>query len=391
MAASVPAAQQELAHQQRQLEQASTRFAKPSSPPPPPAEPRKQSGASSSTHSAESPTYISPSGDANKDEDLAHIVSSMREQKREKRSLFGRFGSKRKAHKDKDAPRGADEGLPMRFTSGSKWCFAAEPAARQRTSESSEVEAGADSPPPQQQQQQQQQHQSQHLQQQQQQQQLQPQQQQQQQPQQHLQLHSAKKQPFFRKASLKKESRGVSLHENYGSEYAERPPPMLISIDTSTFLDKTTLTSPKSPQRWSTANAPDSEAAVAALAAVTTTAAAANDRCSWTAPESWAVQSPEPLPADCASIKDTSLTSKRAPQTLSGNSSAAKATNIDRNKNSFIRISRRDGTFATISCNIHLTCREVCNLLGKKFFISDLTRWNLFVIRNGQERLINFL
>ncbi|CAG8445716.1 14591_t:CDS:10 [Ambispora leptoticha] len=53
-----------------------------------------------------------------------------------------------------------------------------------------------------------------------------------------------------------------------------------------------------------------------------------------------------------------------------------------------IRIFRPDATFGTVNCSLNTTTAELCQILGKKFFIQDISKYNLYVKRNNMERVL---
>ncbi|CAG8441865.1 2515_t:CDS:2 [Ambispora gerdemannii] len=53
-----------------------------------------------------------------------------------------------------------------------------------------------------------------------------------------------------------------------------------------------------------------------------------------------------------------------------------------------IRIFRPDATFGTVSCGLNTTTAELCQMLGRKFFIQDISKYNLYVKRNNLERVL---
>lgn len=57
---------------------------------------------------------------------------------------------------------------------------------------------------------------------------------------------------------------------------------------------------------------------------------------------------------------------------------------------SCIRVFRREGTFATVSCAINVTTEELCKILAKKFFISlkESAQYKLYLIKLGVETVI---
>jgi len=44
-----------------------------------------------------------------------------------------------------------------------------------------------------------------------------------------------------------------------------------------------------------------------------------------------------------------------------------------------VRVSRRDGTFATITCHFDTTAGELCMILGKKFFVKRDDSYQLYL------------
>ncbi|CAH1762121.1 15066_t:CDS:10, partial [Entrophospora sp. SA101] len=53
-----------------------------------------------------------------------------------------------------------------------------------------------------------------------------------------------------------------------------------------------------------------------------------------------------------------------------------------------IRIFRPDSTFGTVNCSLNTTTAELCQMLGKKFFVQDISKYNLFVKRHYLERVL---
>ncbi|CAG8480701.1 9919_t:CDS:2 [Scutellospora calospora] len=53
-----------------------------------------------------------------------------------------------------------------------------------------------------------------------------------------------------------------------------------------------------------------------------------------------------------------------------------------------IRIFRPDATFGTVNCGLKTTTSELCQMLGKKFFIQDISKYNLYVMRHNLERVL---
>ncbi|CAG8627468.1 7296_t:CDS:2, partial [Cetraspora pellucida] len=89
----------------------------------------------------------------------------------------------------------------------------------------------------------------------------------------------------------------------------------------------------------------------------------------WTAPESWAVNLPyaHEIPIDDnLNVEDRD----------------------DWKKLFCIRIFRPDATFGTVNCGLNTTTSELCQILGKKFFIQDISKYNLYVMRHNLERIL---
>ncbi|CAG8543027.1 9497_t:CDS:10, partial [Racocetra fulgida] len=90
----------------------------------------------------------------------------------------------------------------------------------------------------------------------------------------------------------------------------------------------------------------------------------------WTAPESWAVNLPyaHEIPIE----KDIHVNLNVEDRD-------------DSNKLFCIRIFRPDATFGTVSCGLNTTTSELCQILGKKFFVRDISKYNLYVMRHSLE------
>ncbi|CAG8562928.1 1269_t:CDS:10 [Gigaspora margarita] len=90
----------------------------------------------------------------------------------------------------------------------------------------------------------------------------------------------------------------------------------------------------------------------------------------WTAPESWAVNlHPNheiPIEKDEKDEKDVR----------------------DSLRLFCIRIFRPDATFGTVNCGLNTTTSELCQILGKKFFIQDISKYNIYVMRHNLERVL---
>ncbi|CAG8472117.1 27119_t:CDS:10 [Racocetra persica] len=93
----------------------------------------------------------------------------------------------------------------------------------------------------------------------------------------------------------------------------------------------------------------------------------------WTAPESWAVNLPyvHEIPIE----KDIHVNINVEDRD-------------DSNKLFCIRIFRPDATFGTVSCGLNTTTSELCQILGKKFFVRDISKYNLYVMRHNLERVL---
>ncbi|CAG8619504.1 9211_t:CDS:10, partial [Funneliformis caledonium] len=97
----------------------------------------------------------------------------------------------------------------------------------------------------------------------------------------------------------------------------------------------------------------------------------------WSPPESWAVRKPQPndqqfFPEDDSLVDDNN----NEP--------------LDSSKKLYcIRIFRPDATFGTVSCYLSTTTAELCHMLGKKFFIQDISKYNLYVKRHNLERMLS--
>ncbi|KAI8822208.1 uncharacterized protein EV422DRAFT_566644 [Fimicolochytrium jonesii] len=53
-----------------------------------------------------------------------------------------------------------------------------------------------------------------------------------------------------------------------------------------------------------------------------------------------------------------------------------------------LRLFRRDGTFATVSCRESTTAGELLMIMAKKSLISDFSKFNIHIARNGTERVL---
>ncbi|CAG8525958.1 3888_t:CDS:10 [Paraglomus occultum] len=94
----------------------------------------------------------------------------------------------------------------------------------------------------------------------------------------------------------------------------------------------------------------------------------------WSPPESWAVRKPSVETVTLVDDEDTR---------------EADSDNWYYGKRLFcIRIFRPDATFGTVSCGLNTTTSELCHILGKKFFIADITKYNLYVKRHDLERVL---
>ncbi|PKK77171.1 PP2C-domain-containing protein [Rhizophagus irregularis] len=91
----------------------------------------------------------------------------------------------------------------------------------------------------------------------------------------------------------------------------------------------------------------------------------------WSPPESWAVRKPQQLFLDNNIMDDTNNENL----------------NSD-NKMYCIRIFRPDATFGTVNCFLNTPTAELCHMLGKKFFIQDISKYNLYVKRHNLERVL---
>ncbi|ORY02700.1 hypothetical protein K493DRAFT_207938 [Basidiobolus meristosporus CBS 931.73] len=54
-----------------------------------------------------------------------------------------------------------------------------------------------------------------------------------------------------------------------------------------------------------------------------------------------------------------------------------------------IRIFREDSTFGTVTVPAHITTAELCEILGRKFFLPDPSKYNLYVHRHGLARIMS--
>ncbi|RIA93841.1 hypothetical protein C1645_690376 [Glomus cerebriforme] len=85
----------------------------------------------------------------------------------------------------------------------------------------------------------------------------------------------------------------------------------------------------------------------------------------WSPPESWAVRKPQQLYLENVIMDDAN------------------------NEKYCIRIFRPDATFGTVNCYLNTTTAELCHMLGKKFFIPDISKYNLYVKRHNLERVLS--
>ncbi|KAJ9077683.1 cysteinyl-tRNA synthetase [Entomophthora muscae] len=53
-----------------------------------------------------------------------------------------------------------------------------------------------------------------------------------------------------------------------------------------------------------------------------------------------------------------------------------------------LRIFRPDSSFSTISCPLRIKAFELCSLLGRKFFLSDVSQYSLYLQRQNVERVL---
>ncbi|CAG8449863.1 13101_t:CDS:10 [Dentiscutata heterogama] len=89
----------------------------------------------------------------------------------------------------------------------------------------------------------------------------------------------------------------------------------------------------------------------------------------WTAPDSWAVNHETPVEKDARDSLNVE--------------------DKDDWKRLFcIRIFRPDATFGTVNCGLNTTTSELLQILGKKFFIQDISKYNLYVMRHNLERVL---
>ncbi|KAL1916327.1 uncharacterized protein VTP21DRAFT_5944 [Calcarisporiella thermophila] len=101
----------------------------------------------------------------------------------------------------------------------------------------------------------------------------------------------------------------------------------------------------------------------------------------WSPPESWGVQLPTP--------PNILLGVQEEEEEDDVNLAEGRDWNYDiNNKNYCIRIFRSDGTFATVSCSLNTTTAELCQMLARKFFVNDISKYSLYVRRHSLERAL---
>ncbi|CAG8610705.1 1519_t:CDS:10, partial [Funneliformis mosseae] len=97
----------------------------------------------------------------------------------------------------------------------------------------------------------------------------------------------------------------------------------------------------------------------------------------WSPPESWAVRKPQPNDQQFFPENDSLVDDNNNEP-------------LDSSKKLYcIRIFRPDATFGTVSCYLSTTTAELCHMLGKKFFIQDISKYNLYVKRHNLERMLS--
>ncbi|KAK9767891.1 cysteinyl-tRNA synthetase [Basidiobolus ranarum] len=108
----------------------------------------------------------------------------------------------------------------------------------------------------------------------------------------------------------------------------------------------------------------------------------------WIPPESWAVV----LPSSSQQITDDEEEDYQEVQQIENEKSLAS------NEPYCIRIFREDSTFGTVTVPIHIVAADLCEILGRKFFLTEPSKYNLYVQRHGlvrifaaQERPIQYL
>ncbi|GBB94024.1 hypothetical protein RclHR1_22770003 [Rhizophagus clarus] len=92
----------------------------------------------------------------------------------------------------------------------------------------------------------------------------------------------------------------------------------------------------------------------------------------WSPPESWAVHKPQQHILESNILDDTNN------EKLNNG-----------NKMYCIRVFRPDATFGTVNCLLNTTTAELCHILGKKFYIPDISKYNIYIKRHNLERMLS--
>ncbi|KAK9718117.1 cysteinyl-tRNA synthetase [Basidiobolus ranarum] len=97
----------------------------------------------------------------------------------------------------------------------------------------------------------------------------------------------------------------------------------------------------------------------------------------WIPPESWAVTLPSSSQQDTDDEEDYQEVQP-----------AEKEQSAVSSEPFCIRIFREDSTFGTVTIPAHITAAELCEILGRKFFLPEPSKYNLYVHRHGLVRIL---
>ncbi|KAK9693863.1 cysteinyl-tRNA synthetase [Basidiobolus ranarum] len=99
----------------------------------------------------------------------------------------------------------------------------------------------------------------------------------------------------------------------------------------------------------------------------------------WTAPQSWSVV---PLASDQAEPSDDEDCGYPHEKVVQKEKPSPSTEQL------CIRVFREDSTFGTVTVPVQITTAELCSILARKFFLSDASKYNLYMKRNGLVRIL---
>ncbi|KAJ1919062.1 hypothetical protein H4219_002216 [Mycoemilia scoparia] len=106
----------------------------------------------------------------------------------------------------------------------------------------------------------------------------------------------------------------------------------------------------------------------------------------WAPPESWAVLQPPP---NTDANDGANQVGGQADSSDSDSDGSAGSDAMSDGKLYSLRICREDSTFGTFSCRLSTTTNEFMNMASKKFFISDIAKYCLYMEKaNGLDRML---